>query len=76
MNKRDAVLGQEVVVPRYGVGRITSISDGSSFPYLAIGVTPYVAKYEMHFDPKNVTPWPIAANDPKIPASEDPPSLR
>lgn len=44
------VIGQEAVVPGYGLGRITSITKD------AIQVEPYIAGYPMDFDPKNVKP--------------------
>ena len=46
------ILGQEAIVPVYGLGRITSFC--SMFPNEYIGVTPYIAGYAMHFDPQNV----------------------
>lgn len=52
------VLGREVVTSKYGLGRITAIGPfsgcgGSEYPDW-IGVTPYVAKYQMNFAPHNV----------------------
>ena len=43
------VLGQEAVVPCYGIGRITNILANGD-----IEVTPYVCGYPMTFDKKNV----------------------
>jgi len=43
-------IGQEAVVPKYGLGRIISIS--KEF----IKVKPYVAGYTMTFDPSNIRP--------------------
>lgn len=48
MDIKDAVLGLEAWTVKYGVGRITSIDQWR------IGFTPYVAGYEMKFDPRNV----------------------
>lgn len=42
------ILGQEAIVPGYGLGRVTEITRDR------FGVTPYVAGYQMLFDPKNV----------------------
>lgn len=53
MKVEEAILGQEVIVPKYGYGRITAIKN--EFPGAFIEVTPYVAGYAMRFDPKNVT---------------------
>ena len=44
------VIGQEAVVPTYGLGRITAITKSY------IEVEPYIAAYKMQFDPKNVKP--------------------
>lgn len=45
------VLGQEAVVPKHGLGRVTKIfMDGTT-----IEVTPYVCGSAMAFDKKNVT---------------------
>lgn len=44
------VVGQEAVVPGYGLGRITEITKDY------IQVEPYVAGYPMKFDPKNIRP--------------------
>lgn len=46
------VIGQEAVVPKYGLGRVVSFSD--KFPNHYVEVEPYVAGYAMKFDPKNV----------------------
>lgn len=50
------VIGQEAVVPEHGLGRITAICpernlDGNP---KWIQVRPYVANYDMKFDPHNV----------------------
>jgi hypothetical protein len=52
------VLGREVLVHKHGLGRITEVGPysgcgGSEFPDW-IGVTPYVANYQMNFAPHNV----------------------
>lgn len=44
-----AYLGQECVVGKYGMGRVTSLEKPGH-----IGVTPYVARYEMQFADSNV----------------------
>lgn len=49
-----AIIGQEAVVPEYGLGRVTRLSNEG------IGVTPYIAGYEMIFDPNNVELVPIS----------------
>lgn len=51
-------IGREVLTHRYGLGRITEIGPctgygGSKFPDW-IGVTPYVANYQMNFASHNV----------------------
>jgi len=51
-NFNDIIIGQEAIVPKYGLGRV--ISFNSKFPNWYIEVEPYVAKYAMKFDPKNV----------------------
>ena len=43
------VLGQEAIVPGYGLGRITALHDFGD-----ISVTPYVCGYPMKFDKDNV----------------------
>jgi hypothetical protein len=55
----EIILGEQVRVPGYGVGRITAVGPvsgcgGSVYPDW-IGVTPYVAGYQMNFDPSNVS---------------------
>lgn len=50
------ILGQEVIVPEYGLGRVTAIcseNDLDGNPKW-IQVKPYVAGYDMQFDPHNV----------------------
>ena len=46
----EPILGQEAVAGKYGLGRVTNLDLGPG----VIGVTPYVAGYEMHFAAKNV----------------------
>lgn len=52
------ILGQEVIVDCHGLGRVTSIGPdfdcGGVVKPKYIGVTPYVANFEMKFDPNNV----------------------
>jgi hypothetical protein len=51
-------LGEEVSTARYGIGRVTEIGppDRTGLTDLPewIGVTPYVAGYQMNFAPHNV----------------------
>ena len=51
------ILGEEVVVGRHGLGRITEIGPryrcGKDAPEW-VGVTPYVAGHQMNFAPHNV----------------------
>lgn len=47
------IVGQEAVVPTYGLGRIVSF-DLSTTGYKFIEVRPYICNYEMKFDPANV----------------------
>jgi hypothetical protein len=54
------VLGQECVVPHYGLGRITEFVDTPTGR--SIGVTPYVAGYQMVFAESNVTVIPLQVN--------------
>lgn len=44
------VLGEEVLVGKHGVGRVTELDPQGRW----IGVTPYVAGYQMNFEPRNV----------------------
>lgn len=44
------IIGQEAVVPEYGLGRISYIS----YKENKIGVIPHIAGYEMKFDIKNI----------------------
>ena len=46
------VIGQEAVVPEYGLGRVISFRDKEPARY--IEVKPYICGYPMIFDPKNV----------------------
>lgn len=46
------IIGQEAVVPKYGLGRVVSFSD--VMPDLHIKVRPYINHYIMKFDPTNV----------------------
>lgn len=52
------ILGQEVVTGRYGIGHVTEIGPpdrtGLTPDPEWIGVTPYVAGYQMKFAPHNV----------------------
>jgi len=45
------ILGQECIVPNYGLGRVTDLPTSS---YRYIGVTPYIAGHQMHFAVENV----------------------
>jgi len=49
------ILGQEAIESGYGLGRITSLD---MMPH-RVGFTPYVAGYQMDFDPTNIKPIPI-----------------
>lgn len=49
---KNPIIGQEAVVPEYGLGRVVSFKD--SIPEQYIKVKPYIADYPMKFDPKNV----------------------
>jgi hypothetical protein len=51
------ILGQEAIVPKYGLGRVTSLN--FTMPNIYVGVTPYVAGHELKFAPENVTLVPI-----------------
>ena len=51
-NCKSPIIGQEAVVPEYGLGRVVSFKD--NMPEQYIEVRPYVADYPMRFDPKNV----------------------
>lgn len=53
MNIKNAVLGQEVYTKIYGVGRVMAVNEDMGY----ITVKPYVAGYELKFDPCNVSPW-------------------
>lgn len=57
-----AILGQEAIVGRYGLGRVTNLDDPQY-----IGVTPYVAGYQMKFAMGNVELIPIKR--PGIPSN-------
>jgi len=48
MKISDIIIGQEAVVPYYGLGRVLSVTKNG------IEVKPYVCGYPMIFDPKNV----------------------
>ena len=52
------VLGEEVQVSKYGVGRVSEIGPpdrtGLTSDPEWIGVTPYIAAYQMNFAPHNV----------------------
>lgn len=49
---KEVILGQEAVVPKYGIGRVVSFRD--DFPHEYIGVKTYADNIERHFDPRNV----------------------
>jgi hypothetical protein len=51
------IIGQEAVVPEYGLGRVINFSFGKGKEF--IEVKPYVAGYAMCFSPKNVKLVPI-----------------
>lgn len=53
MKLKPIILGQEAIVPFYGLGRVTDYKD--AFPKSYIEVTPYVCGYAMQFAPENVT---------------------
>ena len=44
----DIIIGQEAVVPKYGLGRIVQVTDTMLY------VKPYICDYPMAFDPNNV----------------------
>jgi len=44
----DIVIGQEAIVPKYGLGRILEVTKDM------IAVKPYICDYPMAFDPNNV----------------------
>jgi len=46
------IIGQEAIVPEYGLGRVVSFKD--KMPEQYIRVRPYICGYPMNFDPKNV----------------------
>jgi hypothetical protein len=46
------VIGQEAVVPTYGLGHVVSFKDDMHNKY--IEVKPYISCYPMKFDPENV----------------------
>lgn len=46
------IIGQEAVVPTYGLGRVISFVD--NMPDRGIEIRPYGAKYIMKFEPENV----------------------
>ena len=50
------VLGQECVASGYGLGRVTNMME---YHRNKVGVTPYVAGYEMLFDVHSVKLVPI-----------------
>lgn len=50
--KLHPVIGQEAVVPKYGLGRVISFKDSIQEQY--IEVRPYIMDCPMKFDPKNV----------------------
>ena len=47
------IIGQEAIVPKYGLGRVVSFKKNMLEQY--IEVRPYIIDYPMRFDPKNVT---------------------
>jgi hypothetical protein len=51
-------LGEEVLVPTYGVGRVHKVEymSGWTTPH-RIHVQPHTLKYAMAFAPENVKPW-------------------
>jgi len=53
------ILGQECVTDRYGLGRVTELPDGTWVGRGQLGVTPYVAGYQMRFEAGNVRLIPI-----------------
>lgn len=46
------IIGQEAVVPVYGLGRVVDFVD--NMPDRWIEVRPYEGNYTMNFDPENV----------------------
>jgi hypothetical protein len=48
----EPIIGQEAIVPEYGVGRVISFEN--KMPNTFIEVRPYACDYPMKFDPKNV----------------------
>lgn len=50
--KSPPIIGQEAVVPEFGLGRVVSFKNNITEQY--IEVRPYVADYPMRFDLKNV----------------------
>ena len=51
-SRLNPVIGQEAVVPKYGLGRVISFRNKEPARY--IEVKPYICGYPMLFDPKNV----------------------
>jgi len=47
----DIIIGQEVVVPIYGVGKVVSVAKAGVF----VKLKPYACNYTMMFDPINVS---------------------
>lgn len=52
------ILGQEAIVPKYGLGRVIAFDDQHEPPRY-IEVAPYIREYSMRFAPENVTLIPI-----------------
>lgn len=46
----EIIIGQEAIVPEYGLGRVISFSRKENY----IEVRPYVCDYKMKFAPENV----------------------
>lgn len=54
MEKLEPVIGQEAVVPKYGLGRVTKFALSKYSGRKFIAVKPYVHNYPIEFDPDNV----------------------
>lgn len=54
-DRTTAILGQEAIAGRYGLGRVTNLDN----PSKEIGVTPYVIGHQMLFAPHNIELVPI-----------------
>jgi hypothetical protein len=52
MVDKEPIIGQEAIVPGYGLGRVVSFD--LTFPHEYIRVRPYICNYEMDFAPHNV----------------------